>query len=218
MLREPPKILCFSADIRPRRMRAAFFVALLAAAFALLPGFASGEEPMDALMRAIDGGLRILEDPDYLAADRNAVQRLKLQEVIYRDFDFTEFSRRVLADKWPLFSRTQRIEFVEVFSRFLAEYYLSRLQQYYTGQKVELRGQVITGPGKATVKTHVIWERREFPVDVRMHLQKGRWKAYDVSVIGISAVQIYRAQFQEIMSTQTPVQVIDMIKRRIEEQ
>ena len=34
-----------------------------------------------------------------------------------------------------------------------------------------------------------------------MHFQNGRWKTYDVSVLGISAVQIYRAQFQEIMST-----------------
>jgi phospholipid transport system substrate-binding protein len=191
---------------------------LLAVLLALLPGIASGEQPIDALKRTVDDGLQILKDPDYLAADRKALQKHKLMEILYRDFDFTEFSRRVLAEKWPLFSRTQRIEFIEVFSRFLTEFYLSRLQKYYTGGNVGFRGQTITGPSRALVKTHVLWESREFPVDVRMHFQNGRWKTYDVSVLGISAVQIYRAQFQEIMSTQSPGQVIDLIRRRIEAQ
>ena len=199
-------------------MRVAAGAILLTLALAALPGIASGEQPLDALKRTVDDGLRILKDPQYLAADRKEVQKKKLLEILYRDFDFTEFSRRVLADKWPLFSSVQRIEFIEVFSRFLAEYYLSRLQQYYTGENVGFRGQALTGLGRAIVKAHIIWESREFPVDVRMHFDGGRWKTYDVSVLGISAVQIYRAQFQEIMSTQSPVQVIDLIRRRIEAQ
>jgi len=190
---------------------------LLIASMLTLASAAHGSQPMDALQKSIDEGLRILQDPHYRPADRKAQQQLQLRKLLYRDFDFAEFSKRVLADKWWLFTEGQRLEFIEVFSRFLADHYLARLQQQYTDEKVILRGQEITAPGRAVVKSYVIWMNREFPVEVRMHAHGGEWKAYDVSVIGISAVQIYRAQFQEIMRTHSPAQVIELIQRRNKE-
>jgi ABC-type transporter MlaC component len=51
-----------------------------------------------------------------------------------------------------------------------------------------------------------------------MHLAAGRWKAYDVSLLGISAVQIYRAQFQAVLRTHSPAQAIALVRSRIGEQ
>jgi phospholipid transport system substrate-binding protein len=213
-----------SKNLRPARIRmqcawmsVAIGTILLTTSWTGLLMAAGDEQPLDALQRTVEDGMRILKDPLYATAVSKALQQAKLREVLYRDFDFTEFSRRVLAEKWAVFSGPQRVEFIKVFSRFLAEYYLARLQQYYAGEKVVFRGQEITGPGRAIVKTQVIWKKREFPVDVRMNSRAGRWKAYDVSMIGVSAVQIYRAQFQEILSTQTPAQVIELIKHRLGE-
>lgn len=190
---------------------------LLVASLLTLATAAHGSQPMDDLKKSIDDGLRILQDPQYQPADRKAMQQQHLRQVLYRDFDFAEFSKRVLADKWGLFTDAQRFEFVEAFSRFLADHYMARLQQRYTDEKVVLRGQTITAPGRAVVTSGVSWMNREFTVEVRMHARGGKWKVYDVSVIGISAVQIYRAQFQEIMRTHSPSQVIELIKRRNEE-
>lgn len=190
---------------------------LLIASLLTVASAAYGSQPMDDLRKSVDDGLRILRDPHYQPVDRKALQQQHLRQVLYRDFDFAEFSKRVLADKWNLFTDGQRVEFIEVFSRFLADHYLARLQQRYTDEKVVLRGQEITAPGRALVRSGVIWMNREFPVEVRMHARGGEWKVYDVSVIGISAVQIYRAQFQEIMRTHSPSQVIELIKRRNEE-
>ena len=175
---------------------------------------AHGSQPMDDLKKSVDDGLRILQDPHYRPADRKAMQQQQLRQVLFRDFDFWEFSKRVLADQWGLFTDAQRSEFVEVFARFLADHYLARLQERYTDERVVVRGQKITAPGRAVVTSGVIWMNREFPVEVRMHARSGKWRIYDVSVIGISAVQIYRAQFQEIMRTHSPAQVIELIKRR----
>jgi len=160
-------------------------------------------------------GLRILNDPCGQPADCQALRQERLRQVLYRDFDFAEFSKRVLAQKWPLFSEAQRREFVEVFSRFLSEHYLSRLQQHYTNEKVLLHGQTIIAPGRAVVKSGVVWMNREFAVEVRMHAPGGDWKIYDVTVIGFSAVQIYRTQFQHLMRTQSPAQVIALIKSQL---
>ena len=175
---------------------------------------AHGSQPMDDLKKSVDDGLRILQDPHYRPADRKAMQQQQLRQVLFRDFDFWEFSKRVLADQWGLFTDAQRSEFVDVFARFLADHYLARLQERYTDERVVVRGQKITAPGRAVVTSGVIWMNREFPVEVRMHARSGKWRIYDVSVIGISAVQIYRAQFQEIMRTHSPAQVIELIKRR----
>jgi len=174
-------------------------------------------QPREALMQSIDDGRRILMDPAYQPADRKPLQQEKLRDLLYRDFDFTEFSRRVLANKWALFSPVQRQEFVQVFSRFLADFYLSRLQQRYTDETVAVREQTVTAPGKARVRAAVVWQAREFPVEIYLHDRGYGWKIYDLSALGISAVQIYRAQFQEILRTRSPAEVIELIKARLEE-
>jgi phospholipid transport system substrate-binding protein len=219
MLRQPLKNL-HSAHAGLRRPRGSPRWGGIVVVIVLLMTTADGapaDQPIDALKRTVEDGIRILKDPLYAGPESRHLQERLLREVLYRDFDFVEFSRRALADKWLLFTEAQRVEFVEVFSRFLADYYLRRLQQHYTDETVIFRGQEITGRGKAVVQTHVVWQNREFAVDVRMHLRKGRWMLYDVSVIGISAVQIYRAQLREILQSQSPVQVIELIKGRLGE-
>jgi ABC-type transporter MlaC component len=177
---------------------------------------ATGAQPRDVLMQSIEDGRRILMDPAFQPADRKALQQEKLRDLLYRDFDFVEFSRRVLANKWGVFSPVQRQEFVQVFSRFLADFYLSRLQQRYTDETVAVREQTISAPGKARVRAGVVWQAREFPIEIYLHDRGAGWKIYDLSALGISAVQIYRAQFQEILRTQSPAEVIDLIRRRLE--
>jgi phospholipid transport system substrate-binding protein len=193
-------------------------VVLLLAAMPALAPMAYANPPSDTVKQIIEDGRRILKDPLYEPADRKPLQQERLRDLLYRDFDFLEFSRRVLADKWVLFSPTQREEFVQVFSRFLAEFYLSRLQKRYTDEMVAVSDQAVTAPGKARVQAKVIWRNREFPIEIRLHDRGGGWKMYDLSAMGISAVQLYRAQFKEIMRTQSPAEVIELIKARLAEQ
>jgi phospholipid transport system substrate-binding protein len=216
MLRQAPRTLVLPIVVRLKRGRrwvgnlAVSVTAILAVALT-----AHGAQPMDSFKQSIEDGLQILQDPYFQPADRKPLQQQKLREVLYRDFDFTEFSRRVLADKWALFSPIQRVEFVEVFSRFLADHYLERLLKYYEGEKVVVQGQEITAPGIARVRANVVWRNREFAVEVRLRIRDGNWRVYDLSVLGISAVQLYRAQFQEIMRTQSPAEVIALIRGRL---
>lgn len=193
-------------------------IVLLLFAMLTVASAASASQPSDTVKQIIEDGRRILIDPFYEPADRKLLQQERLRDLLYRDFDFLEFSRRVLADKWVLFSPTQREEFVQVFSRFLAEFYLSRLQTRYTDETVAVSDQAVTGPGKARVQAKVTWRNREFPIEIRLHDRGGGWKMYDLSAMGISAVQLYRAQFKEIMRTQSPAEVIDLIKARLAEQ
>jgi phospholipid transport system substrate-binding protein len=214
MLRQAPKNQALPMSLLLKRGGCTLLTIWLMLAAAAAP---AATQPREALMQSIDDGRRILMDPAYQPADRKPLQQEKLRDLLYRDFDFTEFSRRVLANKWALFSPVQRQEFVQVFSRFLADFYLSRLQQRYTDETVAVREQTVTAPGKARVRAAVVWQAREFPVEIYLHDRGYGWKIYDLSALGISAVQIYRAQFQEILRTRSPAEVIELIKARLEE-
>jgi phospholipid transport system substrate-binding protein len=214
MLRQAPKNQALPMSLLLKGGGCTLLTIWLMLAAAAAP---AATQPREALMQSIDDGRRILMDPAYQPADRKPLQQEKLRDLLYRDFDFTEFSRRVLANKWALFSPVQRQEFVQVFSRFLADFYLSRLQQRYTDETVAVREQTVTAPGKARVRAAVVWQAREFPVEIYLHDRGYGWKIYDLSALGISAVQIYRAQFQEILRTRSPAEVIELIKARLEE-
>ncbi|MBW2584563.1 MAG: ABC transporter substrate-binding protein, partial [Deltaproteobacteria bacterium] len=68
---------------------------------------------------------------------------------------------------------------------------------------------------RALVEIKVLWKNVEVPVKLRMKKKHGTWKVYDLSVLGISAVGNYRAQFHWILLNKTPDQVIETIKEKI---
>jgi phospholipid transport system substrate-binding protein len=45
--------------------------------------------------------------------------------------------------------------------------------------------------------------------------RKDSWKAYDIIILGISAVRLYGDQFQAVLRKETPAQIIDRLKAKI---
>jgi len=181
------------------------------------PSAASG--PLETLQQKVDQAINVLTDPRYTGNDdvRESQQENRLWEILLGIFDFREFSRRVLARNWLEFSSEQQDEFVEYFSQFLRNYYLSRLQRRYKNESVNYLSEKIVDDSRAVVKVEVLWNKRAIPVDIWMLKRNGNWKVYDLSFLGISAVKNYRAQFNALMETRTPVQVIAMVKEKADQ-
>jgi len=182
----------------------------------MVPSSAFGEQPIEALQKGVDEGLRILQDPELKAADRKDAQQEELWLIVQRLFDFQEFSRRVLASNWKNFTPAEREEFAGVFAEFFGKLYLGQLQEKYKEETVVYVGQEFKTPNRAVVNVRVLWEGSEIPVDLRMLKREGVWKVYDIQVEGISAVRNYRAQFKCILKKETPAHVIAKLKQRIE--
>jgi phospholipid transport system substrate-binding protein len=174
-----------------------------------------GEQPLEALQRGIDKGISVLEDPQYQDASQRSEQAQKLWEVIQEIFDFQEFSRRVLASHWKKFSSRQREEFVELMGKFLGKLNLHKLQTRYNGEKVYYIDQKIINQTRALVEIKVLWKNLEVPVELRMKKSRGKWKVYDLSVLGISAVGNYRAQIHRILQKNSPEEVLEIFKEKI---
>ena len=209
----PLRRRCDGRVKRPRNWWSAFIVGIVLWS-ASFPAFGQ-QPPLDALRQQIGAGIRILNDPQYQQGAHRRRQLQELREIACNIFDFREFSRRVLASRWKHFTPQQKNEFVTVFSAFLENFYLTRLQDRYNGEHARYLNQQMIGPEKALVDIEVVWQNRAIPVTLRMTRRGGSWKVYDISVLGISAVRIYRAQFKAILRKQSPGQVIARLKRKL---
>jgi phospholipid transport system substrate-binding protein len=174
--------------------------------------------PMEALREPVNTVLQILQDPQYDPPEQRQLQRDRIWDVTRGIFDFTEMAKRALAMNWRAFTPPQRKEFTELFSELTAHSYLDQIKGTYTDLAVEFLEEEILSGNKAMVKTKVRREQVETPVDYRMLQQGGRWLVYDVNIEGVSLVQNYRTQFREILAKETPEQLIQKLKDKLQEQ
>jgi phospholipid transport system substrate-binding protein len=181
------------------------------------PASALGEQPLEAVQRGFDKGISILADPQYQDPSRRKEQEQKLWEITLEIFDFEELSRRILASHWKKFSSPQRKEFIKLIGEFLGKLNLPKLQSKYNGEKVFYIDQKIISKSKALVEIEILWKKLSVPVQLRMKKNHGKWKVYDLTALGVSAVSNYRAQIHQIMQKKSPDQVIEIFKEKIRE-
>ena len=164
-----------------------------------LAGGAAAGPPTDQLHGSIDAVLKILSDPESRTAAKAAERRRSIRVVANDIFDFSEISRRSLGPHWQARAPGERQEFVVLFGDLLENAYITKIEGY-SGEKVVYAGEMVDGP-LAVVKTRIVSPQgAEIPIDYRMLRRDERWRAYDVTIEGVSLVANYRAQFNTIIS------------------
>jgi phospholipid transport system substrate-binding protein len=69
------------------------------------------------------------------------------------------------------------------------------------------------------VKTNIVTKRnQQVPIEYRLQKTDGRWKVYDVLVEGISLVNNYRSQFNQIISGSSYDALVQKMKSRQEDE
>ena len=171
----------------------------------------AAEAPRALIQRTIDEVLAVLRDKS-----RNDDQRRKDLEVIARDrFDFETMSKLVMATNWKKLTPPQQTEFVDQFTRFLANDYGARINRYQQ-EDVQITGEQPEARGDQTIKTKIVGGNNDGAlVDYRLRQKDGNWLIIDVVVEGISLVANYRDQFREVANNQGgPVVVIQKLKEK----
>ena len=193
---------------------------LVTAIFLILGSFFSAEaaEPMDDLKGPIEQVISILKDPKYNDSVMKDQQRLEIISVIKKVFNFNEISKRALGLNWSRFSIQQRQVFEEAFADFLGYTYFKKVRDSYQGENVIFLSQEKISDDKALVKTKIPRKNSEIPLDYRMIRMTGKWYIYDVIIEGVSLVQNYRTQFNQILGKGSPDQLIDRLRKKIVEQ
>jgi len=200
-----------TADIRAerrcpaRRKIARLIVAAVATlAIALLaPGLTptrvqadTGNSPMVVAQTMVNSALQVLANKSTTVQQR----RRQLRQVVENEFDFTEMSRSALGYHWRSLTPDQRAQFTELFTAFIEDAYLSKIQDY-SGERVQFDGQTPLGQGYMQINTDIIQPGKN-PITVNyLLLQKNdTWKIYDVTVDAISIIANYRNQFNRVIN------------------
>jgi phospholipid transport system substrate-binding protein len=172
----------------------------------------SANPPEKVLQGGVEEVLQVLKDPLYKPPPMRPAQKARIAKIADRLFDFHEFSKLTLGPFWPRFTSTQRREFVEAFTVFLKNTYIGNAQELYSDERVILLDQRIAGKGKVQVNAKVLWRGLGVPVEFRLLQRGATWKVYDIVVLGMSGVMIYRSQFEAFLDRGSPAGLIGRIK------
>jgi phospholipid transport system substrate-binding protein len=185
----------------------------------LSPTEAVSMEPMATVKAPVDTVIAILNDPQYKVAGTKSAQRDEIWKAVKPMFDFDEIAKRAVARNWSDFNDSEKIEFTDVFAKFLGNTYIDKIQGEYHNEQIVYLGQDFYSDTYAEVKTQIVRETLKTPVDYRMlKSDEGRWMVYDIIVEGVSLVKNYRTQFASILSKDKPAQLIQQLKDKLAEQ
>ncbi len=184
-----------------------------------MPALAGTADPMATVKGPIDAVITILNDPQYKAPGTRVAQRDQIWKAVQPMFDFHEISRRAVARNWSRFSDAEKTQFTDVFSDFLGNTYIDKIQGEYHNEKIVYLSQDFYSDQYAEVKTQILRETVEIPVYYRMLKGgDGNWKVYDIIVEGVSLVKNYRTQFASILKKEKPAQLIERLNQKLAEQ
>ncbi len=172
--------------------------ALLAAAVTGLPPARAAAAGPEQLVRDITAQVReaLAREADRVAADPAVVHRI-VEAHVLPHVDFERMSRLVLGKHWRRATPEQRRRFVEGFRALLVRTYSTALADAVEIEIDFLPARPGPGPGEVEVRTEIRQPGGlAIPVSYRFHrAADGRWKAYDMSIDGVSLVGTYRSSF-----------------------
>jgi phospholipid transport system substrate-binding protein len=178
-------------------------------------GLATAGEPTDVIRQTTDQVLKILEDPKLQGPDKQAERQERLHKIADQTFDWQAMAQRALAVHWRGRTPQQQQEFVGLFRELVERTYMNRLETAtQEKQDIQYVGEQVDG-SRAAVKTNVVTKRnQQVPIEYRLQKADGRWKIYDVLVEGISLVNNYRSQFNQIISSSSYEALVQKMKSR----
>ena len=188
-------------------------------AVAVQPATVRASSPAQlALETSITRILNSIKNPDYVNPATRRPLRQQIEDEVLHIFDFKEFSSRTVGPRWGTFSPAQQQQFSDAFAELLMNTYLSKIDGY-NGEQVVYTGEVSFPKGDLTEVRIIITmkDSKKVPVSYRMLPKNGSWLVYDVLIENISLVKNYRTQFQDILNTGSPDQLIAKVKAKAQE-
>jgi phospholipid transport system substrate-binding protein len=162
--------------------------------------------PMASVRSVIDQAIAVFRDNGVAPADREK----KLRAIAESHFDFEKMARTAVGMHWRDLSPQQRSEFVPLFTNFIEDVYLSRMEQYSVekvqqtvqSSSIQFVRERLDAPDQAVVYSEVSLQNRPKPIDVNYLMKRDgdEWKIYDITLDAISVIANYRNQFNRVLN------------------
>ncbi len=173
----------------------------------------SGGPATEAVKSTITKVIRLLEDEELKGPGKVEERRRRLERVVADRFSYAEMAKRSLGAHWRGLTDPEREEFVALFQRLLVKTY-ARTIEGYAGEQVRYLGERVAGDF-AEVRTRIVSDKVETPVDYRLLRMRGDWRVYDVVVDGVSLVNNYRGQFARILRSSSYTELVEQLRKKV---
>lgn len=186
--------------------------AVMVGIFICVAATALADEPLKVIENRIDRIIKILGDKSL----KEDVKVKKLETAADETFDYVYLSRMTLGRYWLNFDDDQRSEFIALFRQLLEKNHMGQLLQY-SDEKVVFRRQTMLSETRAEVSSNVVARDKTIPIAYRLIRRDDDWKVYDLVIEGVSLVSNYRTQFNDILSRQTPAEMLSILRKKVAE-
>lgn len=189
--RKPPRAFLYAGPMLGAMLAWLTFTPLTHAA-------TNGGDPNSMVKSTVGQVLDVLQDKSLPQAAR---QR-KVLDIVTDRFDFAGMARSSLGYNWKSLSPAQQNQFVPLFTAFMEDAYLNKVNAY-AGQQVQYLGQTAAEGDTAEVRTLVLpTNSSDQPIRINYLVKQegGDWKVYDVTIDDISITANYRNQFSRMIT------------------
>jgi phospholipid transport system substrate-binding protein len=156
----------------------------------------------------------VLRDPSLKGESGRKARKDKIRVISEKMFDFTELSKRTLAQNWHKFDLKQQKEFVALYKSLLEDAYANKIMSF-TDEEIVFNKEVALTGKTVEVRSVVQRKNEEIPIYYRVILKDGVWKVYDVVIEGVSLINNYRSQFREILADKTPESLLETLRKKV---
>lgn len=125
-------------------------------------------------------------------------------------FDYDEMARRSLGVHWDARTGPERQEFVAAFRQFVSGVYFKRIQGY-NREQIRYLNERLDG-NFAEVRTMLVSQKLELPVNYYLLNTTGDWRVFDVVVDGVSLVSNFRGQFNRIIRSSSYQALLEKLR------
>ena len=173
-------------------------LAVLMLAVMSTPSLAEGVKstPDGLIMATVREVLEVVKQDKTIVEDQPRLQAL-VDEKILPHFDFTRMTQLAVGRPWRTATKEQQEALVREFRAMLVRTY-TKVFSTYPDPEVEVKSARLLDENEATVRSIIrVSDGRVVTVDYEMRKKGGGWKAFDVTVEGISMVTSYRGSFAD---------------------
>lgn len=203
-------------------MKRQILKSLILSASLLLSGFGLDAQAADAVVspdKVVDSVARqVLADLDSNRAlyRKDAVElRKMIDKYMLANFDTEYAARLVLAKNWRTATPEQRKQFVDAFYQSLLQSYGNSLLDFTADRLKILPYQGKAEDTTATVRSEIRRDNgSKVPVNYTLRKTASGWKAFDVTIEGISYVKSFRTDF----GTEIEQKGLDAVIKRLQTQ
>jgi phospholipid transport system substrate-binding protein len=186
--------------------------------FVSTPSRAQAGEPQEKVRETVDAVLAVLQDKSMQGEENTEKRRAKMRQAVFQRFGFEEMAQRALGQYWPKRTPAEKKEFITLFGDLLERSYINKIESY-TGEQKVLYTKESIDKDYASVRTEIV-VKRDANVEVVYQLLRrdGNWQVYDVVIEGVSLVNNYRTQFNNIISRESYEALVKKLKLKLEQE